>query len=67
MYFKINKFSKMIGVNPKTLRRWSDVEDGLLKPAKILNSGHRLYTYEQYLDYVGKDGIKYNSIGELIN
>lgn len=44
-YFTINKFSKIVGVTPQTLRNWDKV--GKLKPHHIAESGYRYYSEEQ--------------------
>lgn len=65
--FKIEKFSKMIGLSSQTLRRWSESEnEELLKPCKIVNR-YRYYSYKQYVDYVGLDNLEYDRDGNKIN
>lgn len=44
-YFTINKFSKIVGVTPQTLRNWD--KDGNLKPHHTTESGYRYYSEEQ--------------------
>ena len=44
-YFTINKFSKIVGVTPQTLRNWD--RDGKLKPHHTTESGYRYYSEEQ--------------------
>lgn len=44
-YFTINKFSKMVGVTPQTLRNWDKA--GRLKPHHTSESGYRYYSEEQ--------------------
>ena len=44
-YFTINKFSKIVGVTPQTLRNWDKV--GKLKPHHTTESGYRYYSEEQ--------------------
>ena len=44
-YFTINKFSKIVGVTPQTLRNWD--KDGKLKPHHTTESGYRYYSEEQ--------------------
>ena len=64
--FKIEKFSKMLGLSSQTLRRWSESDnEELLKPCKIVNR-YRYYSYKQYVDYVGLDNIEYDRDGNKI-
>ena len=44
-YFTINKFSKIIGVTPQTLRNWD--KTGKLQPHHTSESGYRYYSEEQ--------------------
>ena len=44
-YFTINKFSKMVGVTPQTLRNWDKA--GKLKPHHTSQNGYRYYSEEQ--------------------
>ena len=44
-YFTINKFSKIVGVTPQTLRNWDKA--GKLKPHHTTESGYRYYSEEQ--------------------
>ncbi|MBO4779179.1 MAG: IS607 family transposase [Selenomonadaceae bacterium] len=44
-YFTINKFSKIVGVTPQTLRNWDKA--GRLKPHHTSASGYRYYSEEQ--------------------
>ena len=44
-YFTINKFSKIIGVTPQTLRNWD--KTGKLTPHHTSQSGYRYYSEEQ--------------------
>lgn len=44
-YFTINKFSKIVGVTPQTLRNWD--KSGKLKPHHTTESGYRYYSEEQ--------------------
>lgn len=44
-YFTINKFSKIVGVTPQTLRNWDKA--GRLKPHHTSESGYRYYSEEQ--------------------
>ena len=61
--FKIEKFSEMIGVSSSTLRRWGkSSDDTLLKPFKIINK-YRYYSYQQYVDFVGKENVEYDRDG----
>ncbi len=54
-YFTINKFSKIVGVTPQTLRNWD--KTGKLKPHHTTSSGYRYYSEEQ-LNQVLKTKIK---------
>ena len=44
-YFTINKFSKLVGVTPQTLRNWDKI--GKLQPHHTSESGYRYYSEEQ--------------------
>ena len=44
-YFTINKFSKIVGVTPQTLRNWD--KTGKLKPHHTSENGYRYYSEEQ--------------------
>ncbi|MBR0061976.1 MAG: IS607 family transposase [Selenomonadaceae bacterium] len=44
-YFTINKFSKIVGVTPQTLRNWD--KTGKLKPHHTTKNGYRYYSEEQ--------------------
>ena len=44
-YFTINKFSKIVGVTPQTLRNWDKA--GKLEPHHTTESGYRYYSEEQ--------------------
>ena len=44
-YFTINKFSKIVGVTPQTLRNWDKA--GKLKPHHTTKNGYRYYSEEQ--------------------
>ena len=46
-FVKIGEASKMLGVNPQTLRRWED--GGFIQPAKRTPKGTRLYSVQQLL------------------
>ena len=44
-YFTINKFSKIVGVTPQTLRNWDKTKK--LKPHHTTENGYRYYSEEQ--------------------
>ena len=44
-YFTINKFSKLVGVTPQTLRNWD--KTGKLQPHHTSENGYRYYSEEQ--------------------
>jgi len=44
-YFTINKFSKIVGVTPQTLRNWD--KNGKLTPHHTGSNGYRYYSEEQ--------------------
>ena len=44
-YFTINKFSKIVGVTPQTLRNWD--RSGKLQPHHTSSNGYRYYSEEQ--------------------
>ena len=48
--YKVNEMAQKLGVSIKTLQRWDN--SGKLK-AKRTPSGHRYYTEDQYLSYMG--------------
>ena len=48
--YKIHEMAQKLGVSIKTLQRWDN--SGKLK-AKRTPSGHRYYTEDQYLSYIG--------------
>lgn len=43
--YSINKFSKLVGVTPQTLRNWE--KEGKLIPVKKSDNGYRYYSEEQ--------------------
>ena len=49
-YYKIKEFAEMIGVSPITLRRWD--ENGKLKCHHKTPSGYRMYSEEQFNEYM---------------
>ena len=46
-FVKIGEASKILGVNPQTLRRWE--EGGVIEPAKRTPKGTRLYSLQELL------------------
>ncbi|WP_440329318.1 MerR family DNA-binding transcriptional regulator, partial [Mitsuokella multacida] len=44
-YYTINKFAKIIGVTPQTLRNWD--RSGRLHPHHTSTNGYRYYSEEQ--------------------
>jgi len=44
-YYTINKFSKLVGKTPQTLRNWD--KNGVLKPHHTSTNGYRYYSEEQ--------------------
>lgn len=44
-YYTINKFSKLVGKTPQTLRNWD--KSGFLKPDHTSTNGYRYYSEEQ--------------------
>ena len=56
-YVKIGEASKMLGVNPQTLRRWED--GGFIQPAKRTPKGTRLYSVQQLL---GAKDMQYSTV-----
>lgn len=44
-YYTINKFSKIVGKTPQTLRNWD--KNGILKPHHTSTNGYRYYSEEQ--------------------
>lgn len=59
-YYSINKFSKMLGVTPQTLRNWD--KSGKLHPHHTTGNGHRYYSDEQ-LQAIVKESKKKLVIG----
>lgn len=59
--YKPKEFSELIGVSVKTLQRWDD--NNKLKAYRT-PTNRRYYTYEQYLEYIGKssDNIERNNV-----
>ena len=47
--YSISEFAELIGVTTQTLRNWD--KSGKLKPAGITDGGHRLYHFEQALQF----------------
>ena len=45
-YYTINKFSKMLGVTPQTLRNWD--RSGKLHPHHTSENGYRYYSENQW-------------------
>lgn len=43
--YTINKFAKLVGVTPQTLRNWDRI--GKLKPIHTSENGYRYYSEEQ--------------------
>lgn len=56
-YYTINKFAKMLGVTPQTLRNWDN--KGKLKPHHTSDNGYRYYSQDQLN--------KFNGISVLTN
>lgn len=56
-FIKIGEASKLLGVNPQTLRRWED--GGFIQPAKRTPKGTRLYSVQELL---GAKDIQYPTI-----
>ena len=50
-YYTINKFSKIIGVTPQTLRNWD--RSGKLHPHHTSSNGYRYYSEEQLNSVTG--------------
>ena len=50
-YYSIGQFAKAIGKTTKTLRNWD--KEGILKPARVEQSGYRYYSQEQLDDFLG--------------
>ena len=56
-FVKIGEASKILGVNPQTLRRWE--EGGVIQPAKRTPKGTRLYSLQELL---GVNDLSYPTI-----
>ena len=52
-YLKIGDAAKYVGVSQQTLRNYQD--RGILIPAMILDSGHRLYSLEQLKEFIERE------------
>ena len=50
-YYSIGQFAKEIGKTTKTLRNWD--KEGILKPARVEQSGYRYYSQEQLNHFLG--------------
>ena len=51
--YSIGKFSKMINKHVRTLQRWDN--ENIFKPAKYTPKGRKLYSHEQYLEFINKN------------
>lgn len=49
MYYTTGKFAKLLHLTPKTIQRWDKLD--ILKPIKMSDTGRRMYSHQQYLDY----------------
>jgi putative resolvase len=45
MWYSVGQFAKLVGVTDQTIRNWD--KSGILKPARRLVSGKRLYSDEE--------------------
>lgn len=50
-YYTINKFAKILGVTPQTLRNWDN--NGKLKPHHTVGNGYRYYSEDQLNEFKG--------------
>jgi predicted site-specific integrase-resolvase len=50
--YSAGKFAKMINHHVRTLQRWDNL--GILKPANYSPGGRKLYSHEQYLNYINQ-------------
>ena len=51
--YSIGKFAKMINKHVRTLQRWDN--ENIFKPAKYTPKGRKLYSHEQYLEFINKN------------
>jgi putative resolvase len=49
--YNISQFSKLINYTIKTLQRWD--REGILTPSFRTKTNRRMYTHEQYLEFIG--------------
>ncbi|TPG71525.1 IS607 family transposase [Brevibacillus laterosporus] len=58
--YSIGKFSKLIGVTPKTLREWD--KTGKLIPDLVKDNGYRYYSENQLYEYLHKPKVRQKKI-----
>jgi putative resolvase len=51
--YSIGKFAKMINKHVRTLQRWDN--ENIFKPAKYTPKGRKLYSHEQYIEFINKN------------
>lgn len=56
--YSTGKFAKMINCHIRTLQRWDNLD--ILKPKLYTPKGRKLYTHEQYLDFIHQPIIEDN-------
>lgn len=52
MFMNIGEFARRIGVSQQTLRVWH--KNGTLLPDHVTDGGHRIYSEEQAIEYLGR-------------
>lgn len=50
--YSTGKFAKLINHHVRTLQRWDNL--GILKPASYTPKGRKMYSHEQYLNYINR-------------
>ncbi|QOT01337.1 IS607 family transposase [Brevibacterium sp. JNUCC-42] len=58
--YSIGKFSKLIGVTPKTLREWD--KSGKLIPDLVKDNGYRYYSENQLYEYLHRPKVRQKKI-----
>jgi len=51
--YSVGQFAKLINRHVRTLQRWDNL--GLFKPAKYSPKGRKMYSHEQYLEFINNE------------
>ena len=62
--YSTGKFAKMINHHIRTVQRWDNL--GILKPNIYTPKGRKLYTHQQYLDYINQPLIVNNDYRTVV-